>query len=123
MPQPLVVKARRIGSQPAICPRIIVADKIIVRDPSKIFEGRKTSSAALDHVNLDLKDGEFPCIVLLIVIVSAEFVAAKSGIGYLIWTSWSMLLIENMFVGIIVITGRLHFPAEGTGARLRSVAT
>ena len=42
--------------------------------------------------------------VSLIVIVSAEFVAAKSGIGYLIWTSWSMLLIENMFVGIIVIT-------------------
>ena len=42
--------------------------------------------------------------VSLIVIVSAEFVAAKSGIGYLIWTSWSMLVIENMFVGIIVIT-------------------
>jgi len=42
--------------------------------------------------------------VSLIVIVSAEFVAAKSGIGYLIWTSWSMLIIENMFVGIVVIT-------------------
>lgn len=42
--------------------------------------------------------------VSLIVIVSAEFVAARSGIGYLIWTSWSMLVIENMFVGIIVIT-------------------
>ena len=42
--------------------------------------------------------------VSLIVIVSAEFVAAKSSIGYLIWASWSMLAIENMFVGIIVIT-------------------
>ena len=42
--------------------------------------------------------------VSLIVIVSAEFVAAKSGIGYLIWTSWETLVIENMFVGIIVIT-------------------
>ena len=42
--------------------------------------------------------------VLLIVIVSAEFVAAKAGIGYLIWSSWETLVIENMFVGIIVIT-------------------
>jgi len=42
--------------------------------------------------------------VALIVIVSAEFLAAKSGIGYLIWTSWETLVIENMFVGLIVIT-------------------
>jgi ABC-type nitrate/sulfonate/bicarbonate transport system permease component len=42
--------------------------------------------------------------VALIVIVSAEFVASKSGIGYLIWTSWETLVIENMFVGLIVIT-------------------
>jgi len=42
--------------------------------------------------------------VSLIVIVSAEFIAAKSGIGFLIWTSWETLVIENMFVGIIVIT-------------------
>jgi NitT/TauT family transport system permease protein len=42
--------------------------------------------------------------VSLIVIVSAEFVAARAGIGYLIWTSWNMLVVENMFVGIIVIT-------------------
>ena len=63
MPQPLVVKAHRICAESAICPRVVVADKIIVRDLSKIFEGRKTSTAALDHINLDLKDGEFLCIV------------------------------------------------------------
>ena len=63
MPQPLVVKARRIGAEAAICPRVVVADKVIVRDLSKTFEGRKTSTAALDQVNLDLKDGEFLCIV------------------------------------------------------------
>ena len=39
-----------------------------------------------------------------IVIVAAEFVAARSGIGYLIWQSWEVLRIENMFVGIIAIT-------------------
>ena len=42
--------------------------------------------------------------VSFIVIVAAEFVAAHSGIGYLIWTSWEVMRIENMFVGIIVIT-------------------
>ena len=42
--------------------------------------------------------------VSLIVLVGAEFVAARSGIGYLIWSSWQTLMIEQMFVGIIVIT-------------------
>lgn len=42
--------------------------------------------------------------VSLIVLVGAEFVASKAGIGYLIWTSWETLWIEQMFVGIIVIT-------------------
>lgn len=42
--------------------------------------------------------------VALVVIVAAEFVAADRGIGYLIWVSWQTLLIENMFVGFIVIS-------------------
>ncbi len=42
--------------------------------------------------------------VSLIVIVGAEFVAAQSGIGYLIWTSWQVMRVEDMFVGIIVVT-------------------
>ncbi len=42
--------------------------------------------------------------VALILIVASEFVAARSGIGYLIWTSFEVMRIENMFVGIIVIT-------------------
>lgn len=42
--------------------------------------------------------------VSLIVLVGAEFVASKVGIGYLIWSSWETLLVERMFVGIIVIT-------------------
>lgn len=41
--------------------------------------------------------------VCLIVIVSAEFVAARSGIGFLIWSSWEILLIDKMFVGLLVI--------------------
>lgn len=42
--------------------------------------------------------------VSLVVLVSAEFVASDKGLGYLIWASWQTLVIENMFVGIIVIT-------------------
>ena len=44
--------------------------------------------------------------VSLVVIVAAEFMAAKSGIGYLIGASWGTLIIEKMFVGISVITCR-----------------
>jgi ABC-type nitrate/sulfonate/bicarbonate transport system permease component len=40
--------------------------------------------------------------VALLVIVSAEFVGAKSGIGYLIWTSWQMFQVEKMYVGLLV---------------------
>ena len=40
--------------------------------------------------------------VALLVIVSAEFVGAKSGIGYLIWTSWQVFQVEKMYVGLMV---------------------
>ena len=40
--------------------------------------------------------------VALLVIVSAEFVGAKSGIGYLIWTSWQVFEVEKMYVGLVV---------------------
>jgi len=40
--------------------------------------------------------------VALLVIVAAEFVGAKSGIGYLIWTSWQVFQVEKMYVGLLV---------------------
>lgn len=39
----------------------------------------------------------------LIVIIAAEFVAARYGLGYLIWFSWQTLLTENMFAGLFII--------------------
>jgi NitT/TauT family transport system permease protein len=39
----------------------------------------------------------------LLVLVTAEFVGAKSGIGYLIWTSWQVFQVEKMYVGLMVI--------------------
>jgi NitT/TauT family transport system permease protein len=41
--------------------------------------------------------------VSLLVLVSAEFVGAKSGIGYLVWNSWQIFDVEAMYVGIVVI--------------------
>jgi len=38
-----------------------------------------------------------------VVLVAAEFVASKSGLGYLIWNSWELLQVDYMFVGIVVI--------------------
>jgi ABC-type nitrate/sulfonate/bicarbonate transport system permease component len=41
--------------------------------------------------------------VSFVVLVAAEFVASKTGIGYLIWNSWELLQVDFMFVGIVVI--------------------
>jgi ABC-type nitrate/sulfonate/bicarbonate transport system permease component len=41
--------------------------------------------------------------VSIVVLVAAEFVASKSGLGYLIWNSWELLQVDYMFVGIVVI--------------------
>jgi NitT/TauT family transport system permease protein len=48
--------------------------------------------------------------VALLVIVAAEFVGAKSGVGYLIWTSWQVFQVEKMYVGLMV-TAILGFAA------------
>ena len=41
--------------------------------------------------------------VSFIVLVASEFVASKTGIGYLIWNSWELLQVDYMFVGIVVV--------------------
>ena len=41
--------------------------------------------------------------VSFIVLVASEFVATKSGIGYLIWNSWELLRVDVMFVGIVTV--------------------
>ena len=41
--------------------------------------------------------------VSFIVLVAAEFVASKVGLGYMIWNSWELLQVDIMFVGIVAI--------------------
>ncbi|MDX9843949.1 MAG: ABC transporter permease [Aquabacterium sp.] len=40
--------------------------------------------------------------VSLLVIVAAEFVGARTGIGFLIWNSWQLFEVERMYVGLAV---------------------
>lgn len=39
----------------------------------------------------------------LILIVIAEIVGARSGIGYMIWQAWTIFQVERMYVGLVVI--------------------
>jgi ABC-type nitrate/sulfonate/bicarbonate transport system permease component len=49
--------------------------------------------------------------VSLLLLVTAEMMAAKSGLGYLIWQSWQTFTIEEMYVGLVTIAtlGMLSF--------------
>lgn len=41
--------------------------------------------------------------VSLLLLVTAEMSASKSGLGYLIWQSWQTFTIEDMYVGLVTI--------------------
>ncbi|HEV2172750.1 MAG TPA: ABC transporter permease, partial [Nitrospira sp.] len=41
--------------------------------------------------------------IALMTAIATEFVAAKSGIGYLIWNSWQTFSVEEMYCGLVVI--------------------
>ena len=42
--------------------------------------------------------------IALLTIVAAEMMGATSGIGFLIWTSWKAFLLQEMYVGLIIIS-------------------
>ena len=39
----------------------------------------------------------------ILVVVASEFVNGSSGLGYLIWNSWTVFLPQPMYVGIVVV--------------------
>lgn len=39
-----------------------------------------------------------------VIIAASEFVGSRSGLGYLIWTSWTTFAVAKMYVGIITIS-------------------
>lgn len=40
----------------------------------------------------------------LLLIVAAEFISSRSGIGYLIWTAWQTFSVEEMYAGLLTIS-------------------
>jgi len=56
---------------------------------------------ALPMVFTGLKLGMGTALLLM---VSAEFVGARSGVGFMIWQSWDMFDIERMFAGLITVS-------------------
>lgn len=59
--------------------------------------------------------------VSLLVIVAAEFVGARSGVGFLIWNSWQIFAVERMYVGL-AITAILGFMSAGLFSWVERVA-
>jgi NitT/TauT family transport system permease protein len=39
-----------------------------------------------------------------IIIAAAEFLGARSGVGFFIWSSWQTFSVTRMFVGIVTIS-------------------
>ncbi|HVR88327.1 MAG TPA: ABC transporter permease [Candidatus Limnocylindria bacterium] len=84
-----------------------------VRNIDRIYfdVGRNYQASALMRFTDIALPGALPTIVAglrlgmgiaMLVIVAAEFVGARSGIGYLIWTSWQTFQVSHMYVGIMV---------------------
>ncbi len=40
----------------------------------------------------------------LLLIVAAEFISSRSGIGFLIWTAWQTFSVEEMYAGLLTIS-------------------
>jgi NitT/TauT family transport system permease protein/sulfonate transport system permease protein len=59
-----------------------------------------TFPAALPQIFLALRLTAGAAVLTL---VAVEFVESSSGLGYLIWNSWSLFQADQMYVGIIVV--------------------
>lgn len=56
---------------------------------------------ALPHIMTGLK---LSLQTSLLLIVAAEFVGAKDGVGFLIWSAWEIFDVRRMFVGLITLS-------------------
>lgn len=56
---------------------------------------------ALPHIMTGLK---LSLQTSLLLIVAAEFVGAKDGVGYVIWSAWEIFDVRRMFVGLITLS-------------------
>jgi NitT/TauT family transport system permease protein len=57
--------------------------------------------ASLPHIVTGL---EISLGIAYIVLIAAEFVGAKSGLGNVIWSSWQLFDVAPMYVAIVTIS-------------------
>jgi NitT/TauT family transport system permease protein len=76
--------------------------------------GRNYGAGRLDVLRRIALPGALPFIFTglrlgwgtgLLLIVAAEFISAKSGLGYLIWNSWQTFSVEEMYAGLLTVSG------------------
>lgn len=86
---------------------------VIQIDPIYLDVGRNLKITRLQFFRTIALPGSLPVIlagiklglgISLIVIVSAEMLAANAGIGFMIWQSWQLLEVERMYAGLLVIS-------------------
>lgn len=74
---------------------------------------RSFGATKLQHIAFVVLRGALPSIFVglklslqtsLLLIVAAEFVGAKTGIGKLIWSSWEVFAVDQMFVGLLTLS-------------------
>lgn len=89
-------------------------------EPIYLDVGRNFGARRLDVLRTIALPGSLPLIFTglrlawgtgLLLIVAAEFVGARSGLGYLIWNSWQTFSVDEMYAGLVVISaiGLLSF--------------
>ncbi len=89
-------------------------------DPIYLDVGKNFGARRLDVMRTIALPGALPLILTglrlgwgtaLLLIVAAEFVAAKSGLGYFIWNSFQTFSIPEMYAGLLTISalGLLSF--------------
>jgi len=75
--------------------------------------GRNFGARRLDVLRTIALPGALPLVFTglrlgwgtgLLLIVAAEFVGARSGLGFLIWNSWQTFSVDEMYAGLLVIS-------------------
>ena len=110
---------------------LVINSMVGVMSIDKIYHdvGRNFGASRLDRYLTIALPGALPLILAgvrlgwgtaLLLMVTAEFVASKVGLGYLIWQGWQSFAIEQMYVGIILVSfiGYLSFLLLDQAARL-----
>ncbi|WP_411144448.1 ABC transporter permease [Streptomyces sp. x-80] len=108
-------------------------------DPRLLESARSYGASGLRLLRFVLLPGALPGVLTglrtaaglgVMVVVAVEFVASDSGLGYLIWNSWTLFQPDRMYVGLVAVAvlgalfsaavalaGRLAMPWRSDGGR------